>query len=146
LTSRFFLYDSAKMLFWTFLVFNGIMLGIFTFQKHTDNIVPFLTVSGLILLGFLVLIPAIAILVFGNRIPMSFDIRPDGVFYVSHSRRAKTLNRVAIIAGLLSRRPGVAGAGLLSAARESGGIDWEDIHTIREYPCPSPESRLDRKH
>jgi hypothetical protein len=134
LTNRFFLYDMAKMLFWTFAIFDGMMLALFSFQRNMDAAVPFLSISGLILLGFVIVIVGITILVFGNRFPTRFVVNLDGVSYASRSGRAGTLNRAAIIIGLLARRPGAAGAGLLAVSQESGSILWEDIHRIREYP------------
>jgi hypothetical protein len=134
-TSRFFLYDVAKALFWTFLIFDGIVLTIFAIQGQMDGISQFLEISGWILLGFMMMIAAIAVLIFGNRYPMRFSVTRDGASYVSESRRAKTLNRAAIVVGLLARKPGVAGAGFLGAASSSGGVEWEDIRAVREHPA-----------
>jgi hypothetical protein len=134
ITNRFFLYDMIKVLFWTFLIFDGIMLTIFLVQDNADVVLPFLGVSGLILLGFMLTIVGITVLIFGNRFPTRFAVNPEGVFYQSQSGRAAKLNRAAIIIGLLARKPGAAGAGMLAASRESGGVDWEDVHKIREYP------------
>jgi hypothetical protein len=134
ITNRFFLYDMAKLLFWTFLIFNGILLTIFLLQGEWNAVMPMLGISGLILLGFVILIIAITVLIFGNRFPTRFAVRPDGVFYWSLSGRASALNRAAIVAGALAGKPGAAGAGLLAASRESGGIDWKDIRRVREYP------------
>jgi hypothetical protein len=135
LTNRFFLYDMIKMLLWTFLIFNGLILSIFLFQKHFDSVVPFLGLSGLILFGFICVITGITALIFGNRFPTRFGINSNGVFYQSLSRRASTMNSAAIVIGLLARKPGAAGAGLLAASQESGGIPWKYVRRVREYPA-----------
>jgi hypothetical protein len=134
LTNRFFLYDMAKLLFWTFLIVNGLMLTIFLIQREFDALLPMVQLSGLIILGFALLAAAITAVIFGNRFPTRFAVRPDGVFYESLSGRASTLNRAAIVAGILAGKPGAAGAGLLAASQETGGIIWHDVRTVHEYP------------
>ena len=67
LTNRFFLYDMAKLLFWTFAIFDGVMLVVLSFQSGIDSLLPFLRISGFILLGFVLAITAITLVVFGNR-------------------------------------------------------------------------------
>jgi hypothetical protein len=135
LTNRFFLYDMVKMLFWTFAIFDGILSSLFFFQKQPDIIPPFLGLSGLILLGFAVMIVAVAVLVFGNRFPTHFALDSAGLSYRSLSGRSRKLNRAALVIGILARKPGAAGAGLLAMSQEAGGIQWEKIYRIREYPA-----------
>lgn len=134
-TNRFFLYDTIKVLFWTFFIFTGGMLIIFSFQKGIDSVIPFLKMMALIFLGFLVAIPGVALFFFCNRYPMRFEITARGAFYSSLSRLAAVSNRAAVVAGLLSLKAGIAGAGLISMSQESGGILWEDVHRIREHPA-----------
>jgi hypothetical protein len=132
-TNRFFLYDMAKALFWTFLIFDIIIISIFLFQKNGEIVLPFLGISGLLLLGFFILILAIALLVFGNRYPVHFRINPEGVQYESRSRRGAALNRAAMILGMLAGKPSVAGAGILAVSQESSHVDWEEVHRIRDH-------------
>jgi hypothetical protein len=146
LTNRFFLYDMIKMLFWTFLIFNGLILSIFLFEGNFASVVPFLGLSGLILLGFICAIVGITALIFGNRFPTRFRISSNGIFYQSLSGRASTINRAAIVIGLLARKPGAAGAGLIAASQERGGIPWEHVRRVREYPAQRVISIMNSWH
>jgi len=135
LTNRFFLYDMVKLFFWTFLIFNGIMMTIFLIQREFDALVPMLELSVVIVLGLALLTVPITAIIFRNRFPTRFAVRPDGAFYKSLSGRASTLNRAAIVVGILAGKPGAAGAGLLAASQETGGIAWQDVRKVHEYPA-----------
>jgi hypothetical protein len=146
LTNRFFLYDMAKLLFWTFVLFDGLVLTLLAFEGDIDSAGAFLAMSGLILLGFMIMIALIAAVFFGNSYPTRYRVDPKGAFYQSLSRRARNMNRVGLLIGLIRYKPGVAGAALLATTREGGGDEWDDIHTVKEYPAQRVITLMDSWH
>lgn len=77
--------------------------------------------------GFYVLGLLIMLLVFGNRMSMRFRVDSRGVAAIVVDRRARTLNRVAIVAGALTGKANVAGAGLIARSGEEVETGWPGI-------------------
>jgi hypothetical protein len=78
--------------------------------------------AGLFLLGLLVML-----LIFGNRMTMRFRVDAAGAAAMTVDRRARIANRLAIVAGALARKPGVAGAGLIAAGGETMATRWAGV-------------------
>lgn len=139
LTNRFVLYDFGKVLGITMIVIAAlmfIMLGVS--GSHHDfwsDYLSVLRVFGLVIAGLAVLFLLVMLLFFGNRFVIRFELSPTGIAWDTRMRRARLANRLAIIAGALGRNPGVAGAGLLAAAQESGFISWSEVRKIRLHPA-----------
>lgn len=135
LNNRFFLYDMAKLLFWTGLIcgiiFGGIALG----TGGVEGLTPMLAILGLILFGMLFLFVMITLLFFGNVFRVRYLIAAPGIGWESLGRRGKVANRLAIVAGVLAGNASVAGAGLLAATSESGLLPWRDVRTVKAYPA-----------
>ena len=70
----------------------------------------------------------------------------EGSYYTSLSSRAGVLNRLGLLVGLFARKPGVAGAAILAESRASGGLPWDDIHKVREYPAQRVLTLMDSWH
>ena len=134
LTNRFFLYDAVKLLFWVAVVFSAILLVCATFAESLGKILPVFGILGLILAGFLFLFVLIAWIFFGNRFATSFRVSSYGIGWASLSRRARTANRLAVVAGALGGSMSTAGAGLLAVSAESGAVPWSDIRQVKKYP------------
>lgn len=133
-TNRFFLYDAGKLLAWTAVFMYSMLGGIATFTGTLADMGAAFVGMALVLAGFLLLFLAIAVVFFGNRFPMEFRISPEGIQWGSLSRRARTANRVAVLAGVLTGSATAAGAGLLAEAQEFGGLEWRDIRKVKTYP------------
>lgn len=108
----------------------ALLLGLFFafLAKRLDYVV-------IVPLGFLTFLFAIFVLValvidaFGGM-QATFFLTTNGVRFVSGTG-AKAASRVALLAGLLSGRPGLAGAGLLAESEQGAFMPWSEIATIR---------------
>lgn len=82
--------------------------------------------AGLWLLGVLVMA-----VVFRGRYAVRYTLGEDGIRLETRSRTARAANRAAIVAGALTGRAGVAGAGLIAASQETQEIRWGGpLHAI----------------
>ena len=122
LTSRFVLWDLLKVLVWTGILFYAAM-GVAILFAGSRRSFPWGDFAlalgwGLAGLGFVFAVAMLA--VFGNRYMVRFLVDREGVGYESLSKRARTVNRAAIILGALAGSPGAMGAGLLASSQETG--------------------------
>lgn len=86
----------------------------------------FAVAIGLTLLGFMIML-----VIFGNRSHAKFILSDKGISYESVDNRARTLSRMAILAGGLLGSPTAAGAGLLSMSKERISLDWDAVFQAR---------------
>ena len=135
LTSRFFLYDLAKILFWTGLICGAIFTAIALFSGGPEAVPKLLAIFALILAGFGFLFTLIALVFFRNGYPMRFFVGPAGVGWESASGRGAAASRAAVVVGALAGSPGAAGAGLLAQAQESGLLGWDEVARVKVYPA-----------
>jgi len=133
LTNRFFLYDALKLILWTGAVMYALLAAIALFAGTLRHMGTAFLGMGLVLAGFLFLFLVIAAVFFRNRFPMQFRISPEGIEWHSLSRRARTANRMAMVAGVLTGSSTAAGAGLLAASEEFGGLEWSRIGRVKTY-------------
>jgi hypothetical protein len=101
--------------------------GIIGLQEGIKAVVPLAEMLLLVFGGLFVLALLIMLVVFGNRMRMSFIVDDRGVTAQVIDRRAKTANRLAVIAGALAGKPGVAGAGLIAISDEGRNAVWSSI-------------------
>ncbi|MCX6620946.1 MAG: hypothetical protein NTY38_07665 [Acidobacteria bacterium] len=134
LTNRFFLYDAVKLMLWTGVLVCTLFAVIAALAGTLNHMGMAFVMLGLVLAGFLLLFLAIAAVLFGNRFPVEFRVGPEGIEWKSLSRRGRFSNRAAIVAGVLAGSAGTAGAGLLAAAQEFGGLEWSEIRKLKPYP------------
>jgi hypothetical protein len=128
------LYDMVKVLGWTYLIMTAIMSAIFLFQGETDALLPIFKMFGYAILFIAFLFLFVMTVIFGNRFRYRFVIGREGLLMESLSRRGRFLNRAAVVVGLLAGKMQATGAGLIAMSQETVGIQWEDIHKIKEYP------------
>jgi hypothetical protein len=133
-TNRFMLYDMVKVLGWSYLIMTVLMSAIFLIQGETDALLPIYKMFGYVILFIAFLFLFVMAVIFGYRFPYRFVVGREGLLMESLSRRGRFLNRAAVVAGLLSGKMQPTGAGLLAMSQETVGIQWEDIHKIKEYP------------
>ena len=84
--------------------------------------------------GLFLLMVAVSLVFYRNRMHMLFRVNASGASASVVDRRAKIASNVAIVAGSLANNPGVAGAGMISAATSDQNIPWEDIVSTRFRP------------
>jgi len=134
LTNRFILYDSVKLLGWSFLAMATLLSIVMTATGELEAVPQIVAMSALAtgVLGVLFLL--VMALVFMNRFRMTMRVAESGASVDSASRVGKAGNRIAIVAGLLSGRPGLAGAGMLGKAQEHSSIRWDEVYRVHEHP------------
>jgi len=135
LTSRFFLYDLAKVI----LISGGILylflLAVLLSSRGAEHIGQMTMVVALMVGGLGLTFALISLVIFGNRWPMAFFVSAAGLAWQSQSRRGKRANRIAILIGALSGNPGMAGAGLLATSNEAGLLPWRSVKRVKAYPA-----------
>jgi uncharacterized membrane protein len=137
-TSRFILYDLAKVLFWTgsILLCLGSVIALAQGAGHSSAS-EWLDVIGIFLLvlaGLGLLFLLVMVAVFRNRFRAWFSIGPEGAAYETRSRAAHWSNRAAVVAGILAGSAGTAGAGLLAYSQESDRVSWSGVRRVRLHP------------
>ncbi|WP_319530511.1 hypothetical protein [uncultured Cohaesibacter sp.] len=129
-TNRFVLRQLAFVLF-----FPAILVALFIFilgviDGDPDEMKAALSVFALVAGIFLVLMAIAILLVFGNRMEMAFDIKPDGVHSHVIDKRARFGRLLAIAAGFLTLNPTLAGLGLVAHGNRGRHTAWRDIKEI----------------
>ena len=132
LTSQFMLADFARVIVLSVAIMYVLVAIMGWFADGEFVLLPpqvFLIAGGAMAALF-----AIACLLLGNHITMSFGVRPGGVDYASGSAASKW-NRAAVIVGVLAGSPTAVGAGLIASSQEQGGWAWEELHAARYFPA-----------
>lgn len=133
-TNRFFLYDMIKAMVWTVVIMVLLLIITFTIAGSLDHLWGIWPILGIVMAVLFVLLFLIALVVFGNRYPTRFTLTERGVYWSGRSRAGRRASRLAVLAGVLGGKPGVAGAGLLAASSDSGGLPWKSVRRFKEYP------------
>lgn len=131
LTNRFMLFDIVRVVLISVASMYLLVAACGLLVEQELIVLPplvFLVTTGIVLALFV-----FASLLMGNRIRARFVVGPDAVEYHAQ-RRERALSRLTIIAGLLARDPGVAGAGVLAATRERSVFPWTGIHRVVVHP------------
>lgn len=103
-----------------------LILGIALAAQGETEAVPTLALvmlavtGGLGLLGLLVML-----LLFRGGYPVRYTVSADGVQMQTLSQVAKRVNRLAIVLGLLTGKPGLLGSGLIARSRETEALSWQ---------------------
>lgn len=133
INNRFFLGDLLKWTIATMLVCAAIFIPLFGISGGKDGLFAALLFLSLppvlIFLGTFIFV-----IIMGNRVPMAFRIDALGVNMRSVSKRVKSINRTAMILGVLAGKPGMVGAGMAGASQENTTIAWQDLRKVRFHP------------
>lgn len=127
ITNRYMVFLFLKVCLLSGAIMGGLLSLIFIVTGEWKALLPIWTLSGIVTGVLLVVLFLVMICFFGNKMPMRFTLNDKNLTCEITSKRAKLGNRIAIIVGILARRPGVAGAGMLGASQETIAIDWSDI-------------------
>ncbi|WP_316863179.1 hypothetical protein [uncultured Cohaesibacter sp.] len=86
-------------------------------------------------IGVLLFLVAVAVLlVFGNRMRMSFILDKDGVRSLVIDRKASVGRILAVLFGFLTINPTLAGAGLIAHGNRGRTTPWGDIRKLELLP------------
>jgi hypothetical protein len=134
ITNRFILYDFLKMFVITSIIMTLLFVGIAIADGDFHALAGLLELGGIVMAILLCLFVFVMVVFFFNRFPMRFTLDKKMVMVESLSTRGKKANRLAILLGLLARRPGVAGAGMLGVSQEAMSFDWDEVYSAIYYP------------
>jgi hypothetical protein len=133
--NRFYIYDLAKLFFFTFLITAGISLLICIISGKIDAFPFMLKIFFCLAAGITILSYLISLLLFANRYAMRFELSEKKVAWETRSKAGRAAGPLAFIIGLLSGKPTVAGVGALAIAGQAGRISWKKIRKFKEYPA-----------
>lgn len=108
----------------TLLVMTLIMAVALVPSEGWDALAEAFPLFGAVTAGLWVLGLVIMAVVFRGRYGVRYTLSSTGLLLETTSRAAKISNRAAIVAGVLSGKPGVAGSGLLAASQETQEVKW----------------------
>ncbi len=111
----------------TYFLIMVIMVPIFIGTGEIDGIPPIALIFLGVTLGITILGLLIMLVIFGNSSQAKFTLDDEGVLYESQDNKAKTLSRIAILAGGITGNATTAGAGLISTSKEQISISWKTI-------------------
>jgi len=93
---------------------------------------------GLLLVGVLFLLTFLFIqLVWGGNYDVGFELDSSGIRSYTlkdQARKNRVVNSLAVVLGLLSSKPSVAGAGMLAQSRQDVYLKWTNIKKIKYLP------------
>lgn len=134
-----------KQLFWIFQIAVGFVLillfliqALDPYTKITLDFVKFLGQLYFILLAILSVCLVLGyLIIMGARYDFIFTLDSNGVMERpgrKQGRKNLITNTMLIIAGLFSRNPGLAGAGMIAQSRQENYISWQDINKMEVDP------------
>jgi len=95
-------------------------------------------IYALVLIAVLFLLTYLFILVvWGGKYDVGFELDKTGIRNYTLKNQAKKnriINTMAVVFGLLSGKPAVAGAGILAQSRQNILIKWSSIRKVKFYP------------
>lgn len=134
LTNRFMVYDLLKVWGLAGFFLFGLFAAVGLANREFEVVYQGLVVVGGITMGMLLLSTLVMLLYFGNRLPLRFIMGPAGVAAISLSTRGRRGSWAAVVIGLLSGKPTIAGAGMLAASRERTLKSWRQIYRVKIHP------------
>jgi len=109
-----------------------IMIFVFAATGEFDAIPMMILISFLSIIGLGVFFFLITLIFFGNRTTVRFTVDDKGAYWETIDKRAKTLNRLTILFGILGRSHQAAGAGVLATAREKEFVAWLHLERVED--------------
>jgi hypothetical protein len=114
------------------LVMAFLLAFIFAATGEFDAIPMMILISFLSIIGLGVFLFLVTLVFFGNRTRVRFTVDERGAYWETIDQRAKTLNRLTILVGILGRSPQTAGAGAMAAAREKEFVAWSQLALVED--------------
>jgi hypothetical protein len=125
----------AKLFLITGLIMGGLLSFILAVTGEARGIVPMLEMTAMLVVGLAVLSGLVSLVVFRNRMHMRFSLDAEAAQAEVIDTRAKTANKIAVVAGILTGRPGLAGAGLIAQSSSQQKAVWNAIARARYHPA-----------
>lgn len=133
-TSRFFLRDTGKVLFFTYLVMAVLItLMMVATGESPAEALPLLPYFAVLVAGLGVMIILIALVVLGNKAGAVYRMDERGVAMVARSK-GQPLNELSQWLGVLTGDGQLWASGVLAQAQEKTYIKWKSVHGLRDYP------------
>lgn len=145
---KFNLLKNPTILFLLWKMFFWIFIGIFIFIVILDVCGGRFSLESLINLGkgfFIFILAMEAFIAFGYFIYslimgfsyyVMFDMDDNGVTHTQmpkQFKKAQAMGWLAFVAGMVAKKPGVAGAGLLSASKQTMSSSWPYVKSIEIF-------------
>ncbi len=134
LTNSFIVYQTTLLCLITGVVMCGLLGFVLLMQGESSAIPQLFMLITAIIAGLWVSLLLIMLLIFGNRMPMRFAVERTGVSAEITSSIGKKANRLAILLGLFTGKPGLVGTGLIAKSQESVSYAWSDIAKVDFNP------------
>jgi hypothetical protein len=99
-----------------------------------NTILWIVMMAGAVAAGLFALGLVGALIVYGNRMHMTFRIDSDGVDTAVTDRRSKAVSTLLVLFGALAGRPGAVGTGVLAATGSRQSATWKRITSVRFRP------------
>lgn len=141
LTNPTILFLLWKMFFWIFVgIFTMITLfdvfdGHYTIEKFLE-FWKFAFIFILAMEAFMAFGYFIYALIMGFSYYVMFDMDDEGVVHTQmpkQFRKAQAMGWIAFVAGMVAKKPGVAGTGMLAASKQSMSSEWNKVKSIEIY-------------
>ncbi len=117
----------------------GLLLGtVFAAQGEWDAFPALGLVIGAVTGGIWLLGLLIMAVLFRGRFHVRYTLSDDGIRLETLEAKAKVANRAALVVGVLARKPGLVGAGLIARSRETEAVRWQGAFIA----VPNPSRHL----
>ena len=113
----------------------GLIFGaIFVSQDGIETLPTVLIIMAAIFGGAITMAVLVMGLFFFNRMTLRYRLDGEGIHMATGDPKVKAANTAAIVLGILTRRPGAVGAGLMARSQEKDSVEWNDITRWRTFP------------
>lgn len=133
-TNRFIMSDTFKTFGLGTLLGIAIFGGILGVRGGIGALRTGALVMGAIGASFYLMALLIYAVLFGNHWPLEFEVNDRGVITRNNSGKARAIHRTAFVVGVMTGKPQGAAAGMIAQSRETVGLRWEDVRSVRYYP------------
>lgn len=116
------------------LLIGGLMTVILGSQGDWDELPPLLLMFAAVFGGLIVVSLLAMLVVFRNRMLFRFTVSDTGVLFETIDKTAKTVNRLAVVAGVLGGSAQTAGTGLIATSQETLELRWEGAFRAQYHP------------
>jgi hypothetical protein len=140
----FLWYDILKLYAIVYVVCVALLATIFLVSGDAAGIGPIARIFAWVCGGLAAASLVIAFIWYANRIRVRFTMSAKGVLYETLERKDVRANRLLILFGLLTGKPGAAGTGLIAASRETELIPWRDVKKAKMHPAHGVISLMSR--
>jgi hypothetical protein len=124
----------AKLFAITGFIMGALLSFMLVMTGEAKAIVPMLEMIAVIIAGLAVMCFLICLVVFRNKMHMRFRLDANAAEVDMADTRADKANKIAIVAGILTGKPGLAGAGLLAQSNQQQKAVWSAIARAHYHP------------